>query len=434
MHDLYSGTHRAGDLRDAATRTTTSRGPAKIVPQAADGMPQVTDDGKDYTVKLTQGHLLPARPGVRRQEARAHRRRRRLLATSGSPIRRSARRGRSWSRASSSASTTRSPAAKKSGKFDYDKKIAGLEAVDRYTVRFRLKDTDYNLPYVLAHEPTRARRARGDREVRRVRRPRDEQSRSAPARTSSAQWVRSIEDRARRQSRLPRLHLGLHAGAARRREARRADEGQEDAAGRPRRDQHHGGGPGALARVPERRARPHEHGGPARAQRDRRRRQAQARARGQGRAPRPLRRPRDPLHVLEHARPASSAASARRRSRCAARSRCRTTSTRRSASSCNGQAVEATYPIPPGVVGHVPELEEHDQVRSRRAPMRCSTSSATSAAPTAIARFPTASRWSIKYASRPDTQNRQLEELVKKIVRRDRRAHGEPARTSSRSC
>ena len=33
-------------------------------------------------------------------------------------------------------------AAKKSGKFDYDAKVAGLEAVDRYTVRFRLTDTD----------------------------------------------------------------------------------------------------------------------------------------------------------------------------------------------------------------------------------------------------------------------------------------------------
>ena len=47
-------------------------------------------------------------------------------------------------------------AAKKSGKFNYDKKIPGLEAVDRYTLRIRLKDTDYNLPYVLAHEPTNA--------------------------------------------------------------------------------------------------------------------------------------------------------------------------------------------------------------------------------------------------------------------------------------
>ena len=46
--------------------------------------------------------------------------------------------------------------AKKSGRFDYDRRIPGLEVVDRYTIRFRLKAVDYNLPYVLAHEPTAA--------------------------------------------------------------------------------------------------------------------------------------------------------------------------------------------------------------------------------------------------------------------------------------
>jgi len=42
------------------------------------------------------------------------------------------------------------------GSFDYAAKIPGLEAVDRYTLRIRLKQPDYNLPYVLAHEPTSA--------------------------------------------------------------------------------------------------------------------------------------------------------------------------------------------------------------------------------------------------------------------------------------
>ena len=46
--------------------------------------------------------------------------------------------------------------AKKTGKFDYNAKIAGLEAVDRYTLRIQLKQPDYNMPYVLAHEPTSA--------------------------------------------------------------------------------------------------------------------------------------------------------------------------------------------------------------------------------------------------------------------------------------
>ena len=47
-------------------------------------------------------------------------------------------------------------AAKESGSFDYNAKVPGLEAVDRYTLRIRLKQPDYNLTYVLAHEPTSA--------------------------------------------------------------------------------------------------------------------------------------------------------------------------------------------------------------------------------------------------------------------------------------
>ena len=41
-------------------------------------------------------------------------------------------------------------AATKTGKFDYDAPMAGLEVVDRYTLRIRLKAPDYNFAYLLA--------------------------------------------------------------------------------------------------------------------------------------------------------------------------------------------------------------------------------------------------------------------------------------------
>src|SRR5947209_533024 len=41
--------------------------------------------------------------------------------------------------------------ATKSGKFDYDAKIEGLQAVDRYTLRVRLKESDFNFPFKVAH-------------------------------------------------------------------------------------------------------------------------------------------------------------------------------------------------------------------------------------------------------------------------------------------
>lgn len=47
-------------------------------------------------------------------------------------------------------------AAKKNGKFDYDSPVAGLEAVDRYTLKIRLIRPDYNLPYILAAPATGA--------------------------------------------------------------------------------------------------------------------------------------------------------------------------------------------------------------------------------------------------------------------------------------
>ena len=47
-------------------------------------------------------------------------------------------------------------AAVKTGKFDYDTPVAGLEVVDRYTLRIRLKVPDYNFAYMLAMPSTGA--------------------------------------------------------------------------------------------------------------------------------------------------------------------------------------------------------------------------------------------------------------------------------------
>ncbi|MCC6196956.1 MAG: ABC transporter substrate-binding protein [Burkholderiales bacterium] len=150
VHDLYSAGIVRGIFETLYTYDYLAR-PAKIVPGVADGMPQVTGDGKVYTIKLAKGiHFQPdAAFGGKKRELTAE--------------------DVVYSYKRLADPKLRSPysflvegkfigldeetaAAKKSGKFDYDKKIAGLEAVDRYTLRFRLKDTDYNLPYVMAHE------------------------------------------------------------------------------------------------------------------------------------------------------------------------------------------------------------------------------------------------------------------------------------------
>ncbi len=154
IHDLYSGTLVQAIFETLLTYDYLAR-PARLVPQTAEAMPQVTDNGKTYVFKLKKGiYFTP--------DAAFNGQKRELTAADYI-----------YSLERLMDPKIRSPyaflvenkivgldelaeAAKKSGKFDYDAKVAGLEAVDRYTLRIRLKDTDYNLPYVLAHEPTSA--------------------------------------------------------------------------------------------------------------------------------------------------------------------------------------------------------------------------------------------------------------------------------------
>ena len=150
VHDLYSSGIVRAIFETLYTYDYLAR-PAKIVPQAADGMPQVSEDGKVYTVKLQKGILFQADPafGGKKRELTAadvvYSFKRLMDPKIRSPY-------AFMLEGKVVGLDALAEAAKKSGKFDYDAKIAGLEAVDRYTVRFRLTDTDYNLPYVMAHE------------------------------------------------------------------------------------------------------------------------------------------------------------------------------------------------------------------------------------------------------------------------------------------
>jgi ABC-type transport system substrate-binding protein len=152
--DLYSGTVVQAVFETLLTYDYLAR-PSKLVPMAAEALPQVTDDGKTYTFKIRKGVTFTSDPAFKGQK-------RELVANDFA-----------YSLKRLIDPRIRSPyaflvegkivgldeaaaAARKSGKFDYDAKIAGLEVVDRYTLRIRLKDTDYGLSYVLAHEPTSA--------------------------------------------------------------------------------------------------------------------------------------------------------------------------------------------------------------------------------------------------------------------------------------
>lgn len=153
-HDLYSGSVEQVIFETLLSYDYLAR-PAKLVPQTAAALPEVDDGGKTYTVRLKQGiHFTPdpAFKGKVRElvaEDYAYSLKRLMDPKLRSPW--------TWLIEGKIVGLDEAAAkAKKTGKFDYDAKIPGLEIVDRYTLRIRLRQPDFDLPYVLAHEPTSA--------------------------------------------------------------------------------------------------------------------------------------------------------------------------------------------------------------------------------------------------------------------------------------
>ena len=154
VQDLYSATIEQMVFETLLTYDYLAR-PSKLVPLTAEAMPEVTDNGKTYTIRVRKGiHFIddPVFKGKRRELTAAdyaYSLKRLIDPRIHSP----------WAwlvEGKIVGLDALADAAKKSGSFDYDAPVAGLETPDRYTLRIHLKDTDYNLPYILAHEPTSA--------------------------------------------------------------------------------------------------------------------------------------------------------------------------------------------------------------------------------------------------------------------------------------
>ena len=154
VQDLYSATIEQMLFETLLTYDYLAS-PAKLVPLTAEAMPEVSDGGKTYTVRIRKGiHFIddPVFKGRKRELTSAdyaYAFKRLIDPKIRSP----------WAwlvEGKIRGLDELADAAKKSGRFDYDAKVEGLETPDRYTLRIRLNDTDYNLPYILAHEPTSA--------------------------------------------------------------------------------------------------------------------------------------------------------------------------------------------------------------------------------------------------------------------------------------
>ena len=123
--------------------------PVRLVPRALEAMPTVEDGGKSYLCRIRKGIYFTADPAFKgkRRELTAHDFaygfKRILDPAVKSPW--------LWLIEGKliGGDEARAHAAKR-GRFDYDAPIAGLEIVDRYTLRIRLTAPDLRFPYVLA--------------------------------------------------------------------------------------------------------------------------------------------------------------------------------------------------------------------------------------------------------------------------------------------
>jgi len=129
--------------------------PAKLVPLTAEALPQVSENGTVWQFRLRKGILFQADPAFKGRKREltvndyVYTFKRLMDPKVRSP----------WQFVIAGkipALDELAEAAKKSGSFDYDAKVAGLDTPDPYTLRVRLKETDYNFGYVMAMVATAA--------------------------------------------------------------------------------------------------------------------------------------------------------------------------------------------------------------------------------------------------------------------------------------
>ena len=152
--DLYSAQVVQSIFETLYTYDYLAR-PAKLVPQTAEALPEIGDGGKTYTIRLKKGIYFypdPAFGGKRRELSMAdyvYSFKRLFDPRLASP--------HSWLFAGKVVGFDEAAAkARQTGHFDYDAPIEGFELLDRYTLRIHLKQPDFNLGMILAHEPTSA--------------------------------------------------------------------------------------------------------------------------------------------------------------------------------------------------------------------------------------------------------------------------------------
>ncbi len=129
--------------------------PLQLVPETAAAMPDISADGRTYTITIKKGIYFandPAFGGRHRELTVAD-----YIYALKRLVDPNVRSSWGWLLQGKIVGLDAlADRAQKTGRFDYRTPIAGLEQVNRYTFRIRLVKPDYSLLHILAHYPTSA--------------------------------------------------------------------------------------------------------------------------------------------------------------------------------------------------------------------------------------------------------------------------------------
>jgi oligopeptide transport system substrate-binding protein len=147
VQDYYSQTVCEAIFEPLMTYDYLAR-PARIVPRAAESMPVVSDQARTYVFKIRKGIYFsddPAFKGKKREltaDDYIYTIKRFKDPANKSPY-------ESFMDGIVGLEALKKDAERR-GRMNYDTKIEGLQALDRYTLQIKLKETDYNFAYLMA--------------------------------------------------------------------------------------------------------------------------------------------------------------------------------------------------------------------------------------------------------------------------------------------
>src|SRR6202521_892813 len=129
--------------------------PIKLQPRAAQAMPEIADNGRTYTFRIKKGIYFTPDPAFEGKPREL------VAADYVYSLKRflDPRVRAQWAfllEGKIEGGAALAEEAKRSGRFDYDRPMEGLRALDRYTLRIRLVEPDYNMLYILTMPATAA--------------------------------------------------------------------------------------------------------------------------------------------------------------------------------------------------------------------------------------------------------------------------------------